>query len=89
MVVAQLDAVNNDVPMGLTTDVFEPIGFPTIILYTKGNKRGIEYNGSRDAHDIIQFVTDGRAGRNFIGGLPPMHGGDGDNDEDDGYRVEL
>lgn len=82
VVVAQLDAVANDV-VGL-----EPAGFPTIILYTKANKRGIEYDGSRDAHDLIQFVTDARAGRNHIGGLPP-HEDDGTPDEDDGYRVEL
>ncbi len=79
----------------------DPEGFPTILLYPKGNKKGIEYDGSRDAHDMIQFVRDARAGRNFIGGLPPHEaksyradgaaqgGGDGDGDEDDGYRVEL
>ena len=65
VVIAQLDAVANDVPD------FEPEGFPTIILYTKHNKKGVEYDGSRDQHDLIQFVEDARAGRNFIGGLPP------------------
>jgi protein disulfide-isomerase-like protein len=64
MVVAQMDAIANDVP-GL-----EPDGFPTIVLYTKANKRGLVYDGSRDAHDLVQFVTDARAGRNQIGGLP-------------------
>ena len=82
VIVAQLDATANDV-LGL-----EPSGFPTIILYTKANKRGVEYDGSRDAHDFIQFVTDARAGRKHIGGLPP-HPADGQPDEDDGYRVEL
>uniref|UniRef100_A0A7S2ID30 Thioredoxin domain-containing protein n=1 Tax=Haptolina brevifila TaxID=156173 RepID=A0A7S2ID30_9EUKA len=81
IIVAQMDATANDV-LG-----FEPEGFPTIVLYPKENKGGVEYDGSRDAHDLIQFVKDARAGRNHIGGLsessiePP--------DEDDGYRVEL
>lgn len=59
------------------------------MLYTKGNKEGIEYDGSRDAHDLIQFVEDARAGRNHIGGLPAAPEGDNGPDEDDGYRVEL
>jgi len=89
MVVAQMDASANDI-LGL-----EPEGYPTILLYLKGNKRGIEYDGSRDAHDLIQFVVDARAGRHHIGGLPEQMAGmgagagDGDGDEDDGYRVEL
>ena len=66
----------------------DPEGFPTIILFSKSDKRGIEYDGSRDAHDLVQFVNDARAGRNFIGGMPKM-GEDGQPDEDDGYRVEL
>lgn len=80
MVVAQIDAVANDVP-GV-----DPEGFPTIILYAKGDTRGVEYDGSRDSHDLVQFVADARAGRNFVGGLPST---DGAPDEDDGYRVEL
>ena len=67
-----------------------PEGFPTIIFFPKGNKKGVEYDGSRDAHDMIQFVNDARAGRNHIGGLPAKEGGaPGEVDEDDGYRVEL
>ena len=37
-------------------------GYPTIVFYPRSNKRGVEYDGSRDEHDIIQFVTDVRAG---------------------------
>ena len=81
LVVAQMDAAANDV-LGL-----EPEGYPTIVLYTKANKRGLVYDGSRDAHDLAQFVLDARAGKNHIGGLPG--GEDGRPDEDDGYRVEL
>ena len=44
-------------------------------------------DGSRDAHDLVQFVEDARAGKNHVGGLPG--GDDGMPDEDDGYRVEL
>jgi protein disulfide-isomerase A1 len=80
VVVAQIDAIANDVP-GI-----DPEGFPTILLYTKSNKRGFIYDGSRDAHDFIQFVKDAREGKNSIGGL---QGDDESPDEDDGYRVEL
>ena len=81
VVVAQMDASVNDVPG------FEPEGFPTIVLYTKANKKGIEYDGSRDAHDLVQFVQDARTGKNFIGGLPePL---DGDDFEAKGLHVEL
>jgi len=85
MVVAKMDAVANDVA-GL-----EPEGFPTIVLYSKANKEGVEYDGSRDAHDLIQFIEDARAGRNHVGGLPAVADGSagGSPDEDDGYRVEL
>ena len=83
MVVAKIDAVHNDV-LGL-----EPEGFPTIVLYPKANKRGVEYDGSRDLHDLVQFVDDARAGRNHIGGLPGGRLGEEQPDEDDGYRVEL
>ena len=80
LVVAMMDAVANDV-LGL-----EPEGFPMIVLYTKANKRGVEYDGSRDMHDLVQFVSDARAGRSHVGGLP---GPEDSPDEDDGYRVEL
>jgi len=81
MIVAQMDATANDI-LGL-----EPEGFPTIVFYSKTNKEGLEYDGSRDAHDLIHFIQDARAGRNHIGGLSATSI---DNpDEDDGYRVEL
>jgi len=83
IVVAQMDAVANDVA-GL-----EPEGFPMIVLFSKANKHGIEYDGSRDVHDLVQFVEDARAGRNHIGGLSTHAGALGSPDEDDGYRVEL
>ena len=81
VVVAQIDAIANDV-IGV-----EPAGYPTLIMYTPGRPRGVEYDGSRDEWDMIQFVKDVRAGRNHVGGLPPT--GEFEPDEDDGYRVEL
>jgi len=63
LLIAQMDAIANDVP-GL-----QPDGYPTIVFYTKGNRRGVEYDGSRDLHDMIQFMSDVRAGREHIGGL--------------------
>ena len=83
VVVAQIDAIANEV-LGL-----EPAGYPTIIFYPKANKRGVEYDGSRDLHDLVQFVDAARAGRNHIGGLPGGRLGEEQPDEDDGYRVEL
>jgi protein disulfide-isomerase A1 len=87
VVVAQIDAIANDIPS------VEPAGYPTVLLYPKGAKRPIEYDGSRDSFDMIQFVKDSRAGRNHIGGLPAFRGPDGELvgtlDEDDGFRVEL
>ena len=80
VVVAQLDAIANDV-VGL-----EPAGYPTIILYPKGNKRGVEYDGSRDAHDIIQFVGSVRAGTDHTSAMPEAPTPDGD---DETLRVEL
>jgi protein disulfide-isomerase A1 len=82
VVVAQIDAVVNDVAG------FEPEGFPTIVLYTKDNKEGIEYDGSRDVVDLVQFVNDAREGKAHVGGLPELPP-DATLDEDDGYRVEL
>jgi len=52
VVVAQMDMSANDA-LG-----FEPEGFPTVIFYPRTAKQGIEYDGSRDEHDIIQFVKD-------------------------------
>jgi len=64
IVIAQIDGEANDVP-GMV-----PEGFPTIIFFPKTNKRGVEYDGSRDEHDMLQFIADVRAGREHIGGLP-------------------
>ncbi len=36
---------------------FEILGFPTIRLYTKTNKSGIDYRGNRDAPSMISFLT--------------------------------
>ena len=55
---------------------------------TQGDNLGIEYDGSRDAHDLVQFVNDARAGKNLVGGPAPLRV-DGSPDEDEGYRVEL
>ena len=66
LVVAQMDALANDAP-GL-----EPEGFPTLIFYPKGNKKGVEYDGSRDAFDMKQFIEDVRQGRQHVGGLPEL-----------------
>ena len=76
MVVASMDAVANDVP-GLDIE-----GFPTLIIFTKGNKRGLEYDGSRDLHDIVQFIKDARAGINYVGGLKDELPGSREQDDE-------
>jgi len=63
IVVAQIDGAANDVPG------FLPEGYPTILFFPKSNKKGVEYDGSRDLHDMEQFIADVRAGREHIGGL--------------------
>ena len=77
MVVAQIDATQNDIA-GM-----EPEGFPTILFYPKGNKKGVEYDGSRDEHDLVQFVADVREGRQHIGGLPEFE------EREEAAKVEL
>jgi len=77
MVVAQIDASQNDIA-GM-----EPEGFPTILFYPKANKKGVEYDGSRDEHDLVQFVADVREGRQHIGGLPDFE------QPDEDAKVEL
>ena len=71
-----MDAVANDVP-GLDIE-----GFPTLIIFTKSNKRGIEYDGSRDLHDIVQFIKDARAGINYVGGLKDELAGSREQDDE-------
>ena len=66
---------------------FEPEGYPTIVLYPAANKRGVEYDGSRDAHDIVQFVGSVRAGNDHKSAMPEAPTPDGDEDET--LRVEL
>lgn len=66
LVIAQIDALANDAP-GI-----EPEGFPTLIFYPRGNKKGVEYDGSRDAFDMEQFIDDVRHGRQHVGGLPEL-----------------
>ena len=63
VIVAQMNADANDA-VGL-----DPEGFPTILFYPKINKKGVEYDGSRDVHDLVQFVLEVREGRGHIGGL--------------------
>jgi protein disulfide-isomerase A1 len=77
MVVAQIDASANDIA-GM-----EPEGFPTILFFPKANKKGVEYDGSRDEHDLVQFVADVREGRQHIGGLPDFE------QPDEDAKVEL
>ncbi|CAG9321154.1 unnamed protein product [Blepharisma stoltei] len=48
--VAMLDATKNEIPGHEITK------FPTIKYFTTENKEGIEYNGSRDAESIIEFI---------------------------------
>jgi len=77
LVVAQMDASANDIA-GM-----EPEGFPTILFYPKADKKGVEYDGSRDEHDLVQFVADVREGRQHIGGLPDFE------QPDEDAKVEL
>ena len=78
MVVAKMDATRNDIA-GL-----EPEGYPTILFFPRGNKKGVEYDGSRDEHDLVQFVADVREGRQHIGGLPDFEAAD-----EEAAKVEL
>jgi thiol-disulfide isomerase/thioredoxin len=80
IVIAQIDGTANDVPG------FVPEGFPTILFFPKANKKGVEYDGSRDLHDLEQFIADVRAGREHIGGLPEQEEEDADSE---GAKVEL
>ena len=80
LVVAQIDGSANDIP-GMV-----PEGFPTMIFFPKANKRGVEYDGSRDLHDIVQFIADVRLGREHIGGLPELQS---DEAAEWGAKVEL
>ena len=92
LLIAQMDGLHNDVPSADQRGL-EPEGYPTIILYTKTNKRGLLYDGSRDHHDLVQFVHDARAGKSAIGGLAGEDDGsvidENGPDENDGVHVEL
>lgn len=47
---------------------------------------GVEYDGSRDLHDMEQFISDVRAGREHIGGLPDSSDAES---EAHGAKLEL
>ena len=92
-----MDAVANDVP-GLEVEGFPTILlFPRAASQAASHgasqetshgqsKHAIEYDGSRDAHDILQFVKDAREGRAHVGGLPDSKGGQAVEEES---KVEL
>mmetsp|Transcript_30950 Transcript_30950/g.98873 ORF Transcript_30950/g.98873 Transcript_30950/m.98873 type:complete len:96 (+) Transcript_30950:836-1123(+) len=66
MVVASMDMSRNDI-VGM-----EPDGFPTLLLYPKASKHSpVEYDGSRDAFDLLAFVAEVRAGKSRAGGRLP------------------
>jgi len=53
IVVAKIDATANDVPASLGIR-----GFPTILLFTAGNKdEPVEYQGNRQLDDLKNFIT--------------------------------
>jgi len=53
VVIAKIDATANDVPPQLNIR-----GFPTILLFTAGNKdQPVEYQGSRQLDDLKSFVS--------------------------------
>ena len=84
LLLRRMDAVANDVP-GLEIE-----GFPTLMMFTKKNKRGVQYDGSRDAHDILQFIKDSRAGHVHVGGLHERAEVRADEQADEqGSKVEL
>jgi len=78
LIVAQIDATRNDV-IGI-----DPEGFPTLLFFPKDKKKGIEYDGSRDDFDLVQFVKNAREGKEHIGGLP-----DFEESEEEGAKLEL
>ncbi|KAF5305275.1 hypothetical protein FQA39_LY09240 [Lamprigera yunnana] len=51
VIIAKMDADGNEVENCRIS------GFPTIKLFTKGNKKGITYSGSRTTDDFVRFVN--------------------------------
>jgi len=53
VVIAKIDATTNDISKKLGVR-----GFPTIKLFTAGNKDvPVEYNGDRSFDDLVQFIN--------------------------------
>ena len=54
VVIGQMDALNNDLPVGLVVGVG---GYPTIKLYTTNEKNHpIEYSGVKSVSAIVNFL---------------------------------
>jgi protein disulfide-isomerase A1 len=49
VVIAKIDATENDTPEEIR-------GFPTLIYYPKGSKKGTKYEGGRTASDMIKWL---------------------------------
>jgi len=52
LVIAKMDATANEV------ENFKVGGYPTIKLYSKENKKGIDYEGEREIDDIRKFLEE-------------------------------
>lgn len=52
LVIAKMDATANEV------ENFKVSGYPTIKLFTKYNKKGIDYEGERELDDIREFLEE-------------------------------
>ena len=54
VVIAQMDATNNDAPPGVITGVG---GFPTLLLFpAKQKNKPIEFKGNKNVQEILQFI---------------------------------
>lgn len=52
VVIAKMDSTKNE------NEAIKVDSYPTLVLYTKDNKKGIEYPGERELEDIKKFIEE-------------------------------
>ncbi|WWD09691.1 protein disulfide-isomerase domain [Kwoniella europaea PYCC6329] len=75
IVIAQMDATENDIPPAAP---FKVQGFPTLKFRAAGSSEFIDYNGDRSLDSLVEFVETHRKSTGGEGGA----GGSGDVDEE-------